>query len=180
MSEAFLGEVRLFGFGFNPINWMPCNGQLLPIRQYTALFSLLGTNFGGDGRTTFGLPNFQATVPVGAGRAVTGTQYAVGQTGGEVSVTLSSQATPSHSHTLLGAGARYPGDSNVPGPTVSLAPATGCQPYVDPATNPPITPLASTALAPFGVGVNGPHNNMMPSLAVTFCICVNGIFPMRP
>lgn len=179
MSEAFMGEVRLFGFNYPPQNWMICAGQLLPIRQYTALFSILGTNFGGDGRTTFGLPNFQAMVPVGAGTPTWGTSYAVGQTGGVVGVTINQATSPSHSHAWQGAGARYAADSNVPGPTKSLAPAAGCTPYVPASVNPPATPMNSNMLSPFGNPSPQPHNNLMPNLVVNFCICVNGIFPPR-
>src|SRR5947209_7471639 len=121
MSEAFLGEVRMFGFAFAPINWALANGAMMPITRNTALFSLLGTNFGGNGTTTFALPNFQGQVIVGAGTAATGTQYPVGETAGAHSVSIGVPNTPSHTHGLMAAAGRgLVGNSNIPGPKNSF------------------------------------------------------------
>jgi microcystin-dependent protein len=178
MAEAYVGEIRAFGINYPPRDWMSCNGQLLPISQYTALFSLLGTNFGGNGTTNFALPNFQGNVGVGAGTAVTGTNYPVGDTGGSAGVVIDSTTVPAHRHAFLAAGARYKADTNVPGPTVSYAPASGCTPYL-PAPQNVQANMAPTALSVSGGTGPGPHNNLAPTTAMNFCICVNGQFPPR-
>jgi microcystin-dependent protein len=178
MSEAYIGEIRAFGFNYPPQNWMSCSGQLLPISQYTALFSILGISFGGNGTTNFGLPNFQGAVGVGAGAALSGTNYSVGGIGGAPSVPIAIATLPPHTHTFSVAGQRAAGDSNVPGPTKSFAPASGCTPY---AAVPPTQQamMAPTALAPSGTASPSAHNNMAPVTAVNFCICVAGQFPPR-
>jgi microcystin-dependent protein len=177
MSEAYIGEIRAFGFNYAPQNWLPCDGRLLSIPGYTSLFAILGINFGGNGTTTFGLPNLQSSVVVGAGTAVTGTSYQVGETGGAVSVQLDVTTLPTHTHGFLAAGPRFKADTNKPGPTVSFAPATDCTPYI-------VTPtqratLAPTALSPSGTASSVPHNNLAPTTAMNFCICVIGQFPPR-
>lgn len=182
MSEAFLGEMRMFGFNFAPLNWAFCDGSLMPIARNTSLFSLLGTNFGGNGVTTFAIPNVQGNVVVGAGTAATGTQYGVGQIGGEATVTISMPNTPPHTHTLMGSSGRgLKGTLNTPGPTNSFITADGCSPYIDGSTNPPppMVAMDPTALSTFNGG-GLPHNNLMPSIAMNLCICLNGIFPPRP
>jgi microcystin-dependent protein len=187
MSEAFVGEVRLFGFSFAPKDWAQCNGQLVPIKQNPAMYSVLGTAFGGDGKTTFGLPNLQNNVPVGAGAAVTGTNYPVGSIGGALGVAITATTSPPHSHSLLGSGVRYTADTNVPDPTRVLAPGSGASPYVPPG-NPPMVSMTQNALGqgvnpqtlqPIGTASASQHNNLMPYLAVNFCICMNGVMPQR-
>src|SRR3979490_1133720 len=98
MSEPFLGQITVYPYTFPPRGWLDCSGQLLPIQQYTALFSLLGTNFGGDGRVTFGLPDLQGRVPVGQGQLLGGGTYSMGETSGAENVTLDIQSMPAHSH----------------------------------------------------------------------------------
>jgi microcystin-dependent protein len=180
MTLAFTGEVRLMGFGFAPLNWAACNGAIMSIQQNTALFAILGSYYGGDGIRTFGLPNFQNNVVVGAGTAVTGTQYVPGETGGTVVEPITVDNNPPHTHTWSGAGGRgLIGTGNVPGPTVSLASASGCTPYLPTTATPTMVQLDPFALAPFGSLAPNPHTNMMPTVALNFCICLNGIFPSR-
>src|ERR1700723_2362742 len=101
MSNQFVAEIRIFGFNFAPVGWAFCNGQLLPISQNTALFSLLGTQFGGDGRSTFGLPNLQGSLAIGKGQGPGLQDYVMGETGGSPSVTLIGSTVPQHNHTVL-------------------------------------------------------------------------------
>ena len=181
MSEAFTGEMRIFGFNFAPVNWAACNGQIMAISQNTALFSLLGTYFGGDGIRTFGLPNYSNNVAIGTGTSSqTGTQYVIGETGGVTSVLITSSNVPMHTHALQAANARYAGTTNAPAPTFVLAPGTGCKPYIPAADNPTPVPMAPSALEAAG-GTASPlaHNNIMPWLAVNYCVCLYGVFPSR-
>jgi microcystin-dependent protein len=171
--DPFLGEIRVFGFNFAPRGWAKCNGQLLYISQNTALFSLLGTNFGGNGQTTFGLPDFEGRGVVSAGQAITGTQYFVGDTSGTESVTLIQPEMPAHGHSLMGRNSA--GDLQAPGP--SRVPARAPNLYRSDTTG-SLVAMAPEALAP--AGSTFPHNNMPPALTVTFCIALNGIFPPRP
>lgn len=187
--DAFLGEIRPFGFTFNPRNWMLCNGQLLPISQYTALFSLLGTYYGGNGQTNFALPNIQGTTLVGQGTAVTGTIYDLGETGGTPGVSLLSTEIPAHSHTF---NAMYTTDA-ASAPTKEVNVATPVSYLSDVYEVPPPTTKRqgnfystappSTVLNPLAVnptGGNQPHSNMQPYLVINYCICINGYFPQRP
>ena len=180
MSDAYIGEIRAFGFNFPPKDWMACDGSIQSVAQYRALFNVIGNRFGGNGSTTFALPNLSSNVVVGAGAATSGTQFAVGQTGGETFVLIDGKTMAAHTHAFLAANPRSAADSNVPSPNVVFASASGCTPY---APNPAIEPaaMAPQALTPAG-GVQAPvpHNNMAPTLAVNFCICVSGEVPPRP
>jgi microcystin-dependent protein len=190
MSEAFLGEIRPFGFNFAPVNWAVCDGSLMSIPQNTALFSILGTNFGGNGKTTFGLPDLRFRVGVGAGQGPGLSSYSVGEDGGEAVVPIDNSTSPAHSHGFLSAGVRYLAVSNTPMPDInppnppvakSLAKASGCNPYTPPNSPPKVVALAPQALSVSGGSATPqPHNNVMPCLAVNYCICTNGIFPQRP
>src|SRR5271170_7528577 len=122
MADNFVGEIRIFPFNFAPMGWAMCGGQLLPISQNTALFSLLGTQFGGDGRSTFGLPNLQGSIPVGQGQGPGLSLYDIGESGGVASLTLLVSTIPSHSHTL--SVSATPGRVNIPSPSAVLG-ATG-------------------------------------------------------
>ena len=179
MSDQFIGEVRMFGFSFAPTGWATCNGQIMSIQQNTALFSVLGTNFGGNGTTNFGLPNLADRLVVGAGAASSGTQYQVGESGGVTSVTLALSQLPAHTHAFQTAGARYPGTTNKPDPTMSLAPGTGCNPYVPAADNPTAVAMATNALSPSGTANPAAHNNMMAYGVVNYCIALQGAYPPR-
>jgi microcystin-dependent protein len=177
MSQPFIAQIQPFGFTFAPKNWAQCNGQILPIAQNTALFSLLGTMYGGNGQTTFALPNLQSRVPMHAGTFLGGS-YAQGQQAGEEQVTLAITTLPGHNHTFLGTA----NDANDTQPAVDAALAkiqqasgAGGDPYYAPDTTP--QPLTSSSLAMVGGGQ--PHNNLQPYLTINWCICMFGIFPPR-
>ncbi len=177
MSDPFLGEVRCFGFNFAPVNYAQCNGQLMAISQNTALFSILGTNFGGNGINTFGLPNLNGNVVVGAGTGPGLSPRDVGETGGEQYVTLTSANMPPHTHTLHGMG-RGGGDAT-PSAAEGLGhSATGQNAYAPASAGKPATLNAAALTASPGQGQ--PHYNVMPFLTVNFCIALVGIFPPRP
>ena len=177
MSEPFLGEIKIVSFNYPPRGWALCNGQLMPISQNTALFSLLGTMYGGDGKSTFGLPDLEGSAPISFGQGPGTSDRVQGEMGGEPSVTLLPSELPSHSHPL-GAGTAT-GTSANPGGNVWAAGKVGRQavnlyaPAAGP--NPP-------AMSPFALAASGgnlPHNNMPPFLVVNFCIALQGVFPPR-
>ena len=152
MSEPFLGQLMLVGFNFAPRGWALCNGQLLSISQNTALFSLLGTTYGGDGVQTFGLPNLRGRVPLHYGQAPSGVNYSQGQVGGEENVTLTQQQMPQHSHQVLATS----DDATKKNPVGSLPAASGGSVYAE-------TP--NGVMLPAMIGVSGssqPHDNMQP------------------
>lgn len=177
MANPFVAEIRIFPFNFAPLGWAFCDGQILPLAQNTALFSLLGTTYGGDGRSNFALPNLQGSAPMhpndtgAAGLSVS----ALGEQGGTPTVTLLQSEMPSHSHTqqaFVGRG------TNVAAPSSAeaFADSQGNSVY-DNRTNPGTTALAATTILPAGSGQ--PHNNMMPSLTLNFCIALQGVYPPR-
>ncbi len=174
MADPFLAEIRIVPFNFAPRGWAWCNGQILPISQNTALFALLGTTYGGDGRSTFGLPDLEGRAAMQPGQGPGLSPYDLGQTGGTETVTLLDSEMPVHPHGLQ--ASPDPGDNTVPGPTVSLAGSVGGTVYVG--GSPPLAPAAPTALAV--AGGSQPHNNMQPYLTLFFCIALQGIFPQRP
>jgi microcystin-dependent protein len=166
MSTPFLSEIRLFGFNFPPRGWALCNGQVLPINQNQALFSLLGTTYGGDGRVNFGLPNLQSRVPVHSNAA----DFALGQKGGEEAHTLLLSELPAHTHPVA-ASSNAP---NQAGPGGHFWPnGGGAIPYADA----PDTSMAPQAIQLAGGGQ--PHDNRPPYLVVNFCIALVGIFPSQ-
>ncbi len=172
MADPFLGEIRIFGFNFPPKGWAFCEGQLLPISQYQALFSLLGTFYGGNGVNTFALPNLQSRVPIGIGQGPGLSPYVIGDTGGVEAVTLTTGELPSHNH--LASGNSGKGDSLVPTNCVWSADAGGSAPYSS------ATP--DGYLSPNAIGLTGgnqPHENRPPFLALNFSIAMAGIFPSR-
>jgi microcystin-dependent protein len=185
MSNAFLGQISMFGGNFAPRNTALCNGQTLPIAQNQALFSLLGTTYGGNGQTTFALPNLQSQLPVHQGQGIGLSSYSLGQTGGTPNVTIDQSTTPTHNHTLnatqtITTTATI--DTTVlPGqPTVANAPATpafyafqGAPPL------PTLVPHPMAAAACSTTGGGQPHTNLMPSLCISFIIYLQGIFPSR-
>lgn len=173
MTSPFLAEIRIFPFGFAPLGWAMCDGQILPISQNTALFSLLGTNYGGDGKSNFALPNLQGNSAMHWGQSPGGSQYDIGETGGEQIVTLIDPEMPVHTHALQ--ASPLPADLDNPSPQNALA-RSSPDIYKQPGG-------ASTAfLAMNTVGVVGgsqPHNNMMPYLTLNFCIALQGVYPPR-
>ncbi|MGD2111337.1 MAG: tail fiber protein [Phycisphaerae bacterium] len=174
MSEPFIGEIRMWGLNFAPRGWAFCNGQLLPISQNTALFSLLGTTYGGDGRTTFGLPNLQGRAPVHPGRGPGLTTRRLGETGGVTTVQLSDAQMPQHTHAMQASG--LPGQLNAPGSDRGIARSSGGFAYqTDGSAN--LESMASQAV--LATGGSQAHNNLQPLLCVTFCIALIGIYPTR-
>jgi microcystin-dependent protein len=176
MSDQFLAEIRIFPFNFPPTGWAFCNGQLMPISQNTALFSLLGTFYGGDGKSTFALPNIQGSAVMQPGQGQGLSERFLGEQGGAEAVTLLVSEIPVHTHALR--ANEFQGDKSVPGPNVSLAASQGGSLYVSGSSNPALAQMAFQALPPAGGGL--PHNNMQPYLALNFCIALQGIFPQRP
>jgi microcystin-dependent protein len=169
MSEAFIGEVRFFGFSTIPRGWAPCDGQLLAIAQNQALFAILGTTYGGNGVTNFALPNLQGRVPVGAGVSQTTTPVTLGESSGEAAHTLISTEMPAHTHLLMGnetptANARTPA-GNVWSSFTNLYGIA------------PNTQMAPDALA--SSGGSQPHANLQPYQVGCYCIALTGIFPSR-
>ena len=175
MSDPFVAEIRMFAGNFAPTGWALCNGQLLPISQNTALFSLLGTFYGGDGKSTFALPNLQGSSPIGQGQGPGLSDYSIGQQGGSQFVTLLESEIPSHTHTLR--GNFNTGDVNDPSPARALARSSTGFLYQSSTTS-NLAPMAPQALSVFGSSL--PHNNMQPYLTVTFIIAMQGVFPARP
>lgn len=176
MSEPFLAEIRIFACNFPPSGWATCNGQLIPLYQNTALFSLLGTNFGGDGKSNFALPNFQDSAPIHWGQGVGLTNYFIGDSGGEASVTLDGTEMPVHSHPLM--VSNQPGtNSHATGGVLAQA-HTGRTPVkmYAPGTT---TQVGMSPQALNASGGSQPHNNMPPYLALNFCIALQGVFPSR-
>jgi microcystin-dependent protein len=175
MSEPFVGEIRIFGFNFAPQGWAFCQGQLLPIAQNTALFSLLGTTYGGNGISTFALPNLQGRVPVHQGQGAGLSPYNLGQSGGASTVTLAATQMPAHSHGVQ----CLAGGGNVNTPVNNgFAEVTAGRGVVNLyAATSDGTTMNTAALS--SVGGGGAHNNMAPFLGVSFCIALQGIFPSR-
>jgi microcystin-dependent protein len=175
MSDPFVAEIRMFAGNFAPKGWAQCNGQLLPISQNTALFSLLGTFYGGDGKSTFALPNLEGSVPIGQGKSsASGSDYFLGESSGTDSVTLLTAEMPLHTHIL---NAHTPDQADLLTPTAAsvLAKANPGNGYNSTATG--LQNMAFQELTPAGGSL--PHNNMMPYLTVTFIIAQQGVFPPR-
>lgn len=169
MSDPFVAEIRMFAGNFAPNGWALCNGQLLPISQNTALFSLLGTMYGGDGKTTFALPNLQTAAPVHA------FNLNQGAAGGTQTVTLLESEIPNHSHGV-NVNDEDPANLTQPAANRILARSGGGNAYQT-NTSANLQPMNPAAIAPAGASL--PHNNMQPYLAVTFIIALQGIFPPR-
>jgi microcystin-dependent protein len=166
MAEPFLSEIRIFSFGFPPKGWALCNGQLLPINQNQALFSLLGTTYGGDGRVNFGLPNLQGRVPIHVGSG-----HTLGERGGEQSHTLSIAELPTHDHNVQASSVAA--TATVPSNTLVLA-QPGFQIYRSPSN---LTAMNAASIT--NVGGSQAHLNMQPFLVLNFCIALQGIFPSQ-
>ena len=175
MSDPFVAEIRIFPFNFPPKGWAFCNGQILPISQNTALFSLLGTTYGGDGKSTFALPDMQGNAPLQQGQGPGLSLYDLGEMTGTQTVTLLQTEMPAHNH-FLRAYTGDPADSRIPNPNEALGtPSPG---LLYDATNAQLSLMAPQAFSP--TGGNLPHNNMMPFLTLSFCIALQGVFPARP
>lgn len=169
MAEPFLGEIRLMSFVFAPRGWALCNGQLLPINQNQGLFSLLGTTFGGNGQTTFALPNLRGRVPIHVGSG-----HTLGEAGGQSANTLGIAALPTHTHVL--SASSQPANASPPGPNVSLAPVLAdSAPGL--AYGGPTNLVTMHATSVTNAGGSQAHQNMQPFLTLSFCIALQGIFP---
>jgi len=164
MSSPYVGEIRLVGFTFAPVNWSLCNGSLLPISQFEVLYTLLGTTYGGDGVNTFGLPDLRGRVPIHVGKG-----FVQGELAGSESVTLLQTQLPPHNHPL---GVSNTAATATAPATASLA-TTANATYVQPGTQVPMTTTTTAA------GGNQPHENMQPFLTVSFIISLAGIFPSQ-
>lgn len=171
MADQFVAEIRIFAFNFAPVGWAFCDGQLLPISQNTALFSLLGTTYGGDGKTTFALPNLQGSAPMQPGQGPGLSLHDLGEASGSETVTLLQTEIPSHSHSLQFSTAA--GTANNPANNLLAVPRSGSL-YAAPV---PPQQMDFNMLAPAGGSM--PHNNMMPYLTMNFCIAMQGVYPPR-
>jgi microcystin-dependent protein len=172
MTEPFIGQIQPLAFAFAPRNWAQCNGQILSIQQNTALFSLLGTQFGGNGTTTFGLPNLQSRAPIHAGNS-----FFQGEEGGQEQVTITLNTMPAHNHAFVGASTD--GNSANPADNFALAkafkPSGNADSFYGVDSSP--QPLNAASVSP--VGGNGPHTNIQPYQVINWCIAMSGIFPSR-
>jgi len=176
MSSPFVAEIRIFPFNFAPTGWAFCDGQILPLSQNTALFSLLGTTYGGDGKSNFALPNLQGNVPlhVGANQpGPSGTVYDLGEVSGEEGVNLLQSEMPFHGHTMM--AELVPANSKVPAATEAIGRSSGGNVYLPKDGNLGVMDPSTVYLAGGGL----PHNNLMPYLVLNFCIALQGVFPPR-
>lgn len=173
--EPYIGEIRLFGFPRVPNGWLACAGQQIPIGQYDALYSLIGTTYGGNGTTVFGLPDLRGRVPIAYGQGPGLPNYALGQTGGEETHTLILEELATHSHGLT--STTNAGTTVTPGPAVHLAAANPPTKnlYAPAANAAPYTTMSSKSIR--ATGGSGPHNNIMPTLVMNFCIAYVGVYP---
>ena len=175
MSDQFVAEIRVVGFNFAPTGWAQCNGQLMPISQNTALFALLGTIYGGDGKSTFALPNMEGNAPMQPGQGQGLSLRDLGEMSGSQSVTLLDSEMPAHTHNVMAHPLQA--SASLAAPTQALARSGGGSAYKQ-------TPFGTTAnlafeaIAPAGGSL--PHNNLMPFLTLNYVIALQGIFPQRP
>lgn len=165
MGTPFLGEIKIVSFGFAPKGWAQCNGQLMPINQNQALFSLLGTMYGGNGQTTFALPDLRGRVPIHFGDG-----HIQGESAGQEAATITSQSMPAHNHLVMTSAAQTPGSSTPNGNFLGR----GNNVYRGGSGTTTLSPSTIT-----GIGGGQPHENMQPSLTLSFCIALVGIFPSR-
>jgi microcystin-dependent protein len=178
MSTPYVGEIRCFGFQFAPVGWMFCNGQLLPIAQYDVLYAIIGTTYGGDGQTTFALPNLQGRIPMHWGNGPGGFNTVIGEVQGVTTVTLTVSQMPTHTHPIV------VGDLPAGG-VVDRVQSPSAAAYISASSPDQAYQSSPTLDAPFSPkalstwGGSQPHDNMQPYLAVNFCIAFEGIFPSR-
>ncbi len=173
MAEPYMGMIQIFPYIFAPRGWAKCDGQLLPIAQFTGLHSLIGTIYGGDGTTTFALPNFQGSMALHQGQGPGLANYTIGQSGGDAEMYIDQSQMPSHTHIP-----QYASVATTNNPMLAVwAPASGATfPVYD------STGRLAAVMSPYTISTAGsgmPHNNMQPSLALLFCICMEGYFPPR-
>lgn len=178
MADAYIGEIRIFAGNFAPKGWALCDGQLMTIRQYTALFSILGVQYGGDGKNTFALPNLNGRVPIGQGAGPGLTPRTVGQAVGSQTVSLLASEMPAHTHTPMGNTQK--GSTSEPADAVWAEFSVGGRGGITPVNL--FNPTPDTPMSPLALNASGgsqPHNNMQPFLAMNYIICLDGEFPVR-
>ena len=173
MADPFVAEIRIFPFTFAPKGWAFCNGQILPISQNTALFSLLGTTYGGNGQSTFALPDLQGSAPMHPGQGKGLSLHDLGETGGSDTVTLLQSEIPLHAHAMM--AANLPADQAAPAADRSMARSVNAFAYAPDSSA--LAPMNDQTLAP--AGGDQPHNNLMPYLTLNFNIALQGVFPPR-
>jgi microcystin-dependent protein len=171
LGDPFIGEIRVFGFTFAPTGWAQCQGQLLPISQNTALFSILGTTYGGDGRSTFALPNIQGKVGMGAGQGPGRSNRDLGENGGEEQIALTAQQMAAHTHAANCNSAN--GNAYGPGGNFWAQDAGGGNDYATTGG----AQMSANAIGPTGGGT--PHANLQPYLVLNYCIALQGVYPSR-
>jgi microcystin-dependent protein len=174
MADPFVAEIRIFPFNFAPQGWARCDGQLMPLSQNTALFSLLGTTYGGNGKSNFALPDLQGRAPMHPGQGPGLSLHDLGETGGSDTVTLLESEMPTHTHTVRAASPQDPANLQVGSPSRAFGASASGLAY-GPANS--LVPLAPEALAP--TGGDQPHNNLQPYLTFYFNIALQGVFPPR-
>jgi microcystin-dependent protein len=182
MSQPFIGQIAMVGFNFAPVDWALCNGQLLPISEFDALFNLIGTTYGGDGQTTFALPNLQFQLPVNQGQGPGLSPYVMGQMGGVTDVTLTQLQIPSHSHAFVATTATATTAAIASNSLLATPEVTNAALYAvsQPAPNNPALVAQQLASGSCGnAGGSQPHSNLMPSLTINFIIALAGIFPSQ-
>ncbi|HXA16536.1 MAG TPA: tail fiber protein [Thermoanaerobaculia bacterium] len=172
--DPFVAEIRIFPFNFAPKGWAFCDGQILPLSQNTALFSLLGTTYGGDGKSNFALPDMQGNAPMHPGQGPGLSLHDLGETGGSETVTLLESEMPGHSHTTMAFAAV--GNRTTPAAN-AISRVTGSTPFVAGSPTPALVPMSDSSIAP--AGGDQPHNNMQPYLTLNFCIALQGVYPPR-
>ena len=175
MSEPFIGEIRMVGFSYAPQHWVNADGQMMSINQHTSLFALYGTTYGGDGRTTFGLPDFRGRVPIHTGRGAGLLDYHMGQAGGYSSVTLQADQAPIHTHPATVHAKAATADQ--PTPTDHFWAETGRNTF---AADQDSTMNADAVQVQANTGGGQPHENMQPFLTIRFIVALEGIYPPRP
>ncbi|MNJ84324.1 Phage Tail Collar Domain protein [compost metagenome] len=181
-TEPFIGEVKLLGFNFPPLGYMTCQGQILSIAAYTALFSLIGTTYGGNGQTTFALPDLQGRMPVGQGQGPGLPDYTMGQASGNTNMSLKTDNLPQHIHTLVNMHVQVKASSATAGeqsPDGTFPATTGSPAYADTATNNIFTGGTQVSGTTDAAGSGMPFNILNPFLCLNFSIAVEGIFPSR-
>jgi microcystin-dependent protein len=172
--DPFVAEIRIFPFDFAPKGWATCDGQILPLSQNTALFSLLGTTYGGDGKSNFALPNLEGSAPMHPGQGPGLSLHDLGETGGSETVQLIESEIPSHTHTLM--AQNQPGQLAAPGSDRTYSRSSGGFAY-KPSPFTQVVPFSNSMIGPTGSSL--PHNNMQPYLTLNFCIALQGVFPPR-
>ncbi|KAF2341824.1 phage tail protein [Flavobacterium tistrianum] len=172
MAQPYIGEIRMFGGNFAPVGWMFCEGQILSISEYETLFQLIGTTYGGDGQSTFALPDLQGRVPIHSGTSTSGTTYTLAETGGAEGITLTTNQIPAHNHSLI--ATTDLADTASPSNALFSTNPPGSKMFSSAA---PTTALSATSIT--ATGGSQPHTNFQPYLCVNFIISLFGVFPTQ-